>query len=647
MIQFDDILDTDNVAELLDQQQLDRIGGDIVKGYHDDESSRSDWMERNEAWMKLATQVVEQKNFPWPNAANVKYPLVTTAAIQFAARAYPALIPGVRVVRGRVIGKDLDGSKTEKALRIAQHMSYQVLEQMEDWEEDMDRLTILLPIIGCAFKKTYYSPVLGRSISELVHPKDLVVNYYAKNLEEAIRKTHLLEFTTNAIHERIASGIFLDVDFKDESGSETKDNTASDEMQGISSGSSEDTPRLGLEQHCFLDLDGDGYKEPYIVTVDLDTASVYRIVKRFDEEGIEQNEGGIVRIAPVEYFTKFSFIPNPDGGFYDLGFGVLLGPMNETANTLINQLLDAGTQSTLQAGFIARGIRIRNGNTRFSPGEWKTVDSTGDDLRKGIVPLPTREPSTVLFNLLSLVINSGERLASVTDLNMGENPGQNQKATTTMAVLEQGLKVFTAIYKRLHRSLKKEYRKLYRLNKLYLDPQEYFTILDTGQEQGEVIYQADYHGDDTDIVPASDPNIVTEQQKLAKAQGLLELLPLGLNVAEVVKRVLEAQDQPNADALLQPNPPSQPDPEVVLKQQQLQFDIAVGSKELEIKERESLNKGKLDNANALLAVARAETEAVRSTVEQLSLKLQHIEAANNREEMKRDRDERAVSGMEE
>jgi len=564
-IPFEDLQSTENIAEKLDEDTLDRIGGIVVDGYREDLDSRSAWERNFDENMDLALQTVEQKTFPWDGASNVKYPILTTAALQFSSRSYPALISGTQVVKAKVSGFDLTGEKHNAAVRVGKHMSYQILEEMENWEEDMDKLCMILPITGCVFKKTYFSPSLGHNTSELVYPKDLVVNYWAKDLESAQRKTHVLELSSNDVHERKTTGFYLDIDFKQSM--ETVDEEA-DERIGIHAINDDDVkPYVVVEQHRFLDLDGDGYAEPYIVTVDLETQKVARITARWDEEGVTYNDNNdIARINPVEYFTKYSFVPNPDGGFYDIGFGTLLSPINNTVNTLINQLVDSGTLNNLNAGFISKGIRIKGGNKSFGLGEWKSVNSTADDLRKGIVPLPTKDPSQVLFTLLSLMIDSANKLGSVTDILTGENPGQNQPATTTMAVIEQGLKVFSSIYKRMHRSLKKEFRKLYRLNRLYLPPESYFQVLDIGDQGAMEIFQQDYSTDVTNVQPQADPNVASESQRLMKAQALLELMNLGtVNPTVITARILEAQEQPNIQELMT-MPPQQPNPEVVLEE---------------------------------------------------------------------------------
>lgn len=585
-LSLDKLYSSVNIAEEIDEQALEKIGQWVCEGYETDKRSRKTWEDNVENWLEQAMQLEEKKQFPWPDAANVKYPLITTAALQFSARSYAALIPGSNVVRGRVIGFDEDGTKTERAMRVGKHMSYQLLEEMQGWEEEMDRLLFALPIMGCMFKKTYFDSILQHNVSEIVYPKELVVNYWSKNLEESERITHVLRMTENDIFERKASGIYLDQELE-KNASELKERVT-DNVLGTDKPQEDETlPYLILEQHCYMDLDGDGYNEPYLVVADANSGKVLRIVARYGEESITYNsQAKLQSIKPDHYFTKFSFIPSPDGGFYDIGFGVLLGPINKTIDSLINMLLDSGTLSNMQAGFISRGIRIKGGNKNFKPGEWKQVNSAGEDLRKGLVPLPVREPSQVLFSLLGMMIESGEKLSSVTEVMTGEIPGQNTKATVAMAAIEQGMKVFSSIYKRIHRSLTREYRKLYKLNSIFLPKETYFTILDIGQEKASTIGQSDYTSEDVDVVPTSDPNVATEEQRLAKVQSLFEVLQMGtVNPQEVTKRFLEATEQPNVEALMQ-LPEQGPSPEELEMQfEQHKFEIESEQKweELEIK----------------------------------------------------------------
>ena len=667
----DMLLSSVNIADSLDDDVLRKIGNTVVDGFEADEASRSEWMKRYENSLKLATQIVEHKSFPWQGAANIKYPLLTTACIQFSARAYPALITGQEIVLARTTGFDPDGMKTAKASRISRHMSYQVLEEMEEWEEDMDRLLVMLPCTGTEFKKSWYDPIRGRNVSEHVLARELVVNYWAKSLETAVRKTHILYLTPNDIRERVLAGLFLDQDLKRSNITADNIRSISDTVQGLSPPfDDEDAPFRTLECHTWLDLDKDDYKEPYIVTLDHESRKVLRITARFDQDGVTYGKKNkVLRIKPVEYFTKFSFIPSLDGGFYDFGWGHLLGPINETVNTTINQLLDAGTLSNMQSGFLSRGIRLRGGDSKFKPGEWKMVDTTGDDLRKGIFPMPVQQPSNVLFQLLGTMTQAGERLSNVVDILMGENPGQNQPATTTMAVIEQGLKVFTAVYKRLFRSLKYEYRKLYRLNRVYLPQEVYFRVLD--MEQGEMmqIGQGDYQGDPTDVQPAADPNMVSESQRLVRAQALVSSLREGspANPLEIWKRYYEAMRIENPEKLLPKElPPPAPDPKIVaiemedkhkgmehqLEQEKLQLDqtkvqLEQGKLQLEqdrlafdqeMERFKAHNENQPDGSTSIEILKmdlEREREENRLAIEKLKIESQERVAVSDRESMEK------------
>ena len=614
-IEISQILSSTNVAELLSDGRIQEIGGQVCEDYKRDRASRSEWEQRSASAMKLALQVVEAKNFPFEGASNVKFPVVTIATLQFHARAYPALISGTDLVRMRVIGEDPNGEKSKRASRISQHLSWQVLEEDEAWEEQMDRLLIALPIEGCEFKKSYFDPLRGHNVSEWLRPEDLVVPYYTKSLDEATRATHVLSVTKRVCDERKRAGLYLNVELHVSPMTTTPGQEDRDERQGISRDTG-DSDEVLFEQHTFLDLDEDGYSEPYVVTVH-ESGQVLRIVPRFKAQDILSDGDKIVRISAFSHFTKYSFIPSPDGGFYDLGFGHLLGPLNESINTTLNQIIDSGTQYNLQAGFLGR-VKLKGGNMLFRKGEWKQVDAVGDDIRKNIMPLPVREPSGVLFSVLSFLVDYSNRLGSVTDIMVGNNPGQNQPATTTMAVLEQGMMVFNGIFKRIHRSLKQEFRKLYDLNRMYLNPQSYFEVLDTGQSKQ--IFQMDYiQADPKDLRPTADPNMASSAQLLAKAEALRQAAytGVGYNTMAVEHRYLEALKIPNIEEVhpMQNPIPPQPDPKMEIdkakleqraSEQQMKYTFQMQKLAISA-EKEQATILKLQ-ADASLALARAEKE---------------------------------------
>ena len=577
---FRQLVEMINIVDSLEEDKVTAIGMTAKEGYEADKRSRKDWEDCLEEYVKLAKQIREEKSFPWPNASNVKYPLLTTAAMQFAARAYPSLVPSDgKIVKSKAIGKDPDGQKLELATRVSTYMSYQIMHEMANWEEGMDKLLIMLPVVGMVFKKTYWDPINKRPASDIVAAQNLVVNYWAKSLEEAERISEEIEMSPRKVKQRQQSGLFSDIDLGQPQA------TQGQELD-------ETTPYLLIEQHTYLDLDDDGYEEPYIITFERESGKVLRIVARYDDLGVKtDDEGELLEIQPIQYYTKFGFIPNPDGSFYDIGFGSLLGPLNESVNTLINQLVDAGSLNNLQGGFLGKGLRLRMGETGFRPGEWKAVNATGDDLKKQIVPLPSKEPSNVLFQLMGSLITSGKELASVAEIFTGKMPGQNTPATTTMATIEQGMKVFTAVYKRIYRSLAEEFKKIYEINGAYLNPNTYAAIVDVaiGPDDFKNVY---------DICPGADPTAVSQTEKLMKAQGLLELLPTGmLNPVEVVKRVLEAQEQPNWEQILNPQvaqtgqaPEPPPDPKIMEMQMKGQLE----QQKMQMQAQQAERKGQLE-----------------------------------------------------
>jgi chaperonin GroES len=483
--------------------------------------------------MNVAMQVRQPKNYPFPGAANIKYPLVTVAALQFGARAYPAIVDGTRIVKGQVLGKDdgvpqkdengdprIDplngepiwltppGVKKAKADRVSQHMSYQLLCEMEEWEEDTDVLLHHLPIVGCAFRKVWRSAELGRNKAEMVPAIHLVVNNKVRNLGEAPRVTHEIFLYPQEIEERKRNETFLDVELPLPADTD-------------GSGGDDDAPHMFLEQHRYLDLDEDGYREPYIVTVHKDSCQVVRIVANYNIENVtlSKDQKRIVRIPKEQYFVKYSFIPDPKGGFYDIGFGKLLESLSETIDTTINQMLDAGHLQNAGGGFIGSGIRLKKKEIKVAPGRFEQVEVSGD-IRQQIYTHEHPGPSPVLFQLLGMMVEAARDITAVKDILTGDSGTDSpQTATTTLALIEQGLKVFTAIYKRVYRALKQEFKLLAKLNAQHLSEEEYYTFLD----QQQVVAKEDYDLASMDVVPVADPKMVTDMQRSARANVLMQI----------------------------------------------------------------------------------------------------------------------------
>jgi chaperonin GroES len=537
-----------NLAADLDPSKLSEIGSKVCQEFKIDLATRvaEGWEERYKSAMDLALQVKEEKSYPWPKASNIKYPLLSTAAIQFNARAYPAIIDGPEIVKGAVKGEPTP-EKLDRAERIGKHMSYQLLQEMDDWEEDTDRLLIQLPIVGCAFRKTYFDPLKGYNCSHVISAGDFVVNYWTRDLESCPRMTHVLKFYPYEVREKMLAGTWRDIDLGTPQGAEN-DN---------------DAPHEFFEQHRLLDLDDDDYPEPYIVTVHKETERVVRIVARFDERGVHLGQKGeVIRIEPTRVFTKYGFIPSPDGSFYDIGFGTLLDPFNKTINSTLNQLMDAGHLSNVQGGFIGAGVSIKSGNLRFQPGEWKKVDTSGQVLKDNIVPLPIQQPSAVLFNLLTFLVEAAKDVTATQDILGGDAGKGTMPVGTVSALIEQGLKTFTAIVKRIHRALKKELAILYQLNGRYLDPQASFMF----QGQPGMVSQADYQQRDMDVIPVSDPNMATDMQRMAQAQFTMQFAanPM-MDGREIIGRALTAARVPDPQALFAKGPPP-PDPKMLAEQ---------------------------------------------------------------------------------
>lgn len=579
----------ENLALSLDEDTLVKIGDWCKQGFEADCASRKDWESCLDEWIGLANQSREEKSFPWSGASNVKYPLLTTAAMQFAARAYPSLVPSNgKLVKTVVIGKDADGQKYEKAERVSEYMSYQIMHEMQGWEEDMDRMLMQLPVVGTMFKKTWYNKNKDTICSKLILPKQVVVNYWTTSLNDTERISEIVYMSPRIYKEYTNQGIFKDVDLGEPSIPENTEPGTS-LLDGT-------VPYEFIEQHTFYDIDDDGYPEPYIITFERASAKVVAIQRRYNIDDVVLDGKDIVKITPLQLYTKFGFVPNPDGSFYDIGFGVLLGPLNESVNTVINQLIDSGSLANIQGGFISKGLKLRSGDTSFKLGEWKPVNVADGDVKKGIFPLPTKEPSNVLFQLMGSLITSGKELASVAEIFVGKMPGQNTPATTTMASIEQGMKVFTAVYKRLYRSLQEEFKKIFKLNKQYIDPYKQVAILD------EEIGPDDFDSASYDICPGADPTAVSQTEKLLKAQGLMELvgqMPQMFDMIEVVSRVLEAQEQPNWQKVFSQEvqqsgqlPPAPPDPKLMAIQAKMQADQQKAAIDMQSKQQDMELKGR-------------------------------------------------------
>lgn len=618
-----DLIQAPNLTDRFDEEDLTRIGKLVWEGYRRDRFSRFAWENRMSAAMDLAMQMTRAKNFPWPNCANVVFPLVTISALQFSARTYANIIQGTNVVRYRTLSANGDKLLSDRAKRLGRHMSWQVLEQDEGWEEQHDRLFINLAIVGSAFIKTYFDPALGYPVSELVMSKDLVIDYFAKSTECAARKTHEFSIYHNDIYERMARGVyrkaFDEPWFTNAPATEpTYGDLDTDKRLGKAlPATDKDSAYRFLEQHRWLDLDRDGYAEPYTVTIEKVSKKVQRIVARFeDESDVEKINNRIAHIKPTEYFTKYSFIPSPDGGIYDLGFGVFLGPINEAVNSGINQMLDFGTMQNSLGGLLARGAKIRGGVYTMTPWEWKRVDMSGDDIKKSIYMWPDRSPPDFMLKLIGVLIEYANRVAGTVDATVGENPGQNTPASTYQGMSEQGMQTYKMCFKRLWRSMKKEFQKRFELNRVFLPTTENFG------SGNEVIRREDYTGPSQYIAPVANPNITSVMMRTQQAIAVKQssMTTPGYDIDEVEVRFLETLEVEDV-RVIYPGPGQVQkghehiDPKSAveqMKQQGVQMKVQMEKMKWanELMEEQRLNNAKIKLLEAQAMKAAADANAV-------------------------------------
>ncbi len=616
---INEIIKNPNLATLLTEDKLRDIGSKVKSGYDDDVLSRKEWTATADKILNLVKLAIESKSWPWTGAANIKYPLTTTAVIQYAARTYPEIVRNGKVVGAAVIGKDPDGQKALKAERVAQFMSFQLLIESPTWEEHMDRMLHVYPVVGVAFKKTYYDTVKQRNESLLCMHDEIVVNDNITSLEEALRISHVLHVSKNTIIENMRAGLYVDID--------------DEELCGLLP-ESEDYHDL-IEQHRYLDLDGDHYEEPYVVTIHKNSGRVLRIVARFDPDGIILNDKNqIVRIKPVQYFTDFHGIPRSDGKYHSLGLGTILLHPNEVINSLLNHLVDAGTLANLQGGLIGHNVEIPGGMSSFQPGEWKRAKCIGGgELKDQVVPITYSPPSDVLLKLLDLMIKASEKLSSVTDIMTGNQDMSNVKTGAAQLSNENGRMVFSSMQRRLYRSLKSEFDKIFRLNRIYLDEVKYYEIM--GDQQA--VLKEDFDSGAMQVKPVSDPNLSSTSQRLNQAQELMKMIQLpGINIQEIEKRLLAALEVPNPETILKPIEPPPPEPEMLKVQQEgqkQQVQAQLQDKQLSIQQAQVTLQAERDKADIELKRAQAiyqlaQAEAVRHgvTIDEAKVELQALDS---------------------
>jgi len=557
-------LDTDfdsNIAEVLDDDTLNGIAMELTAGIEKDKSSREDWEKTYTDGLKyLGMKFDQERSEPFEGASGVIHPLLGEAVTNFQAQAYKELLPSNGPVKTQVVGK-YDVVVEEQAQRVSDFMNYQITHVMEEFDEELDQMLFYLPLAGSAFKKIYYDEALGRAVSKFIAPEDLIVPYFSTDLETCPRITNVVKMPENEVKKLQAMGFYKKV--KVASVDNTEYSQVEEEINELSGlEPSYDTGEVSVlyEVHCNLEIDGfedidemgemTGVKLPYIVTIDSNTNNILSIYRNYKQEDPLRKK--------IEYFVHFKFLPGL--GFYGFGLTHMIGGLSKASTSILRQLIDAGTLANLPAGFKTRGIRIRDEDTPIQPGEFRDVDAPGGSLRESIQPLPFKEPSGTLLNLLGILVNAGQRFASISEINVGQgNP--NAPVGTTLALLERSTKVLSAIHKRLHNSQKKEFKILSSVFKEYL-PEEYpYNVANANNS----IKLTDFD-DRVDIFPVSNPDIFSQSQRIAMAQEMMQLVqsnpevhgPSG--IYESYKRMYAAIGVDNIEQILVPPPQTKPQP---------------------------------------------------------------------------------------
>jgi len=546
-----------NLADFVEDQELNFIGSQLFQNYQDYKTSRKDWEKTYTQGLDLLGFKYENRTEPFQGASGATHPVLAEAVTQFQALAYKELLPANGPVRTQVVGIQTP-EKTQQSNRVKDFMNYQLMNQMPEYESDFDQMLFYLPLAGSSFKKVYYDEVLGRAVSKFVPAEDLVVPYVATSLEDAESIIHRIKISENELRKQQVAGFYKDVDIRPGQNNLTDSEKKELEIEGTSkTGKDEDVFTL-LECHVNLDLPGfedvgvngepTGIKLPYIVTIEENSREVLSIRRNYDPTDARKQK--------ISYFVHFKFLPGL--GFYGFGLIHMIGGLSRTATAALRQLLDAGTLSNLPAGFKQRGIRIRDDAQSIQPGEFRDVDAPGGNIRDAFMTLPFKEPSQTLLNLLGVVVQSGQRFASIADLQVGD--GNQQAAVgTTVALLERGSRTMSAIHKRIYAALKNEFKLLTRVFKLYL-PAEYPYDVVGGQR---MIKQSDFD-DRVDILPVADPNIFSQTQRISLAQTEMQLAmsnPQMHNMYQVYRNMYEAIGIKDVDTILnKPLPPQPKDP---------------------------------------------------------------------------------------
>ena len=544
----------DNLAELLPEDITDPIGNELVENYMDYKASRKDWEQTYKTGLDLLGFKYDQRTEPFTGASGATHPVLAEAVTQFQAGAYKELLPAEGPVRTQIVGNP-DQAKAAQAQRVKDYMNYELMEKMEEYEPEFDQMLFHLPLAGSTFKKVYYDELLGRAVSKFVPADDLVVPYSATSLDDADAIIETLKISENDLRKQQVTGFYSDIELQKPQDKEDEIEKKERELEGTRKSGKQEMVYTLLECHVNLDLEGfedkddelnpTGIKLPYIVTVDETSRKVLSIRRNYEPTDPKRNK--------IQYFVHFKFLPGL--GFYGFGLIHMIGGLSRTATAALRQLLDAGTLSNLPAGFKQRGIRVRDEAAPLQPGEFRDVDAPGGNLRDAFMTLPYKEPSPTLLQLMGVVVAAGQRFAAIADMQVGEG-NQSAAVGTTVALLERGSRVMSAIHKRLYSGMKKEFRLLAKVFKTYLPPVYPFDVVGGRRE----IKQMDFD-DRVDILPVADPNIFSMAQRISMAQTELQLAtsnPQIHNLYSAYRKMYEALGVKNIDQILPPPAPVQP-----------------------------------------------------------------------------------------
>ena len=542
-----------NLAELLDDGYLGEISSDLRGSYEEDLESRSEWEDTYTKGLDQLGVKHEERSQPFEGASGVTHPLIAESVTQFQAQAYKELLPSGGPVKTQVLGLQ-DAEREEQASRVKNFMNYQIMEVMEEFDPDMDQLLFYLQLSGATFKKVYFDEAKQRAVSKFVPAQDLVVPYAASDLATASRVTHVLRMDANDVRKMQIAGFYKDVELSKHEEGEDEVRQKIDEIQGTSKSYTDEVFTI-LEMHVDLDIEGfedmgpdgqpTGIALPYIVTIDEGSGQVLAIRRNFEE--------GAGLAKKTQYFVHYKFMPGL--GFYGFGLIHMIGGLGRAATSILRQLIDAGTLANLPAGFKARGVRVRNDDEPLQPGEWRDIDAPGGNIRDAIQPLPYKEPSATLAQLLGALIEGGRRFVSLADQQTGDG-NTAAPVGTTVAMLERGMKVMSAIHKRLHYSQRQEFRVLARIFRDNLPPEYPYDV-----QGGNRMIKAQDFDDRVDVVPVSDPNIFSMAQRVTLAQTQLQLAqsnPQVHNLHAAYRRMYQALEVQNIDEILPPPPKPQP-----------------------------------------------------------------------------------------